>query len=394
MENIIILKPERERSVLARHPWIFSGSIAKVQGQPQKGEAVLVKSSQGDRLGWAAFNPESKISARMWTFDDSETVDSQFFQQRIKKAIDRRSALHINSNACRLVYAESDGIPGLIVDQYADWLVVQFLTAGIEWWREDILRALEEITQIHQIFDRSDADVRQLEGLPERVACARGTAPDDGVLIQEYDLKFRVDIIKGHKTGFYLDQRENRRIFARYVPGRRVLNCFSYTGAFAVYALSHNASTVLSVDSSGEMLGLGEKNLLLNNLPQNQAEWMEGDVFHVLRTFRDQGRQFDVIVLDPPKFAPTAAQAERAARGYKDINLLALKMLSPGGYLFTFSCSGGVSADLFQKILAGAAMDAKVDAQIIKHLHQAPDHPIALNFPESEYLKGLVIQKG
>ena len=393
MENIIILKPERERSVLARHPWIFSGSIAKVQGQPQKGEAVLVKSSQGDRLGWAAFNPESKISARMWTFDDSETVDSQFFQQRIKKAIDRRSALHINSNACRLVYAESDGIPGLIVDQYADWLVVQFLTAGIEWWREDILRALEEITQIHQIFDRSDADVRQLEGLPERVACARGTAPDDGVLIQEYDLKFRVDIIKGHKTGFYLDQRENRRIFARYVPGRRVLNCFSYTGAFAVYALSHNASTVLSVDSSGEMLGLGEKNLLLNNLPQNQAEWMEGDVFHVLRTFRDQGRQFDVIVLDPPKFAPTAAQAESAARGYKDINLLALKLLSPGGYLFTFSCSGGISAELFQKIIAGAALDARVNAQIIEQLHQAPDHPIALNFPESAYLKGLVIRK-
>lgn len=393
MVKLLILKPDRERSVLNRHPWIFSGAIAKTSGEPQKGETVQVKSSKGENLGWAAFNPESKISARMWSYSEYDEINANFLRQKIQNAIARRSGLPIQSNALRLVYAESDGIPGLIVDQYADWIVAQFLTAGAEHWREEILQALVENTGIEQVFDRSDADVRQLEGLPQRVECARGQAPEGEIIINEYGNLFRVDIIRGHKTGFYLDQRDNRHRFSNYVAEKSILNCFSYTGAFAVYALRNGAQSVLSIDSSAQMLGLGQANLALNGLPMANAVWQEGDVFQVLRTLRDQARQFDVIVLDPPKFAPTAAQAERAARGYKDINLLALKLLSPGGYLFTFSCSGGITAELFQKIVAGAAMDAKVDAQIIEHLHQASDHPIALNFPESEYLKGLVIHK-
>lgn len=393
MEKTLILRPERERSVQIRHPWIFSGSIAKVTGEPQKGETVRVISAKGESLGWASYNPESKISARMWSFLESDVIDAGFLHRKIKNAIDRRNGLPIKSNARRLIYAESDGFPGLIVDQYNDWLVTQFLTAGVEHWRDEIIAALVEISGVDQVFDRSDADVRLLEGLPQRVECVRGLAPEKGVDIVENEMIFRVDIIRGHKTGFYLDQRDNRQRFSNYVAGKTILNCFSYTGAFAVYALKNDARAVLSMDSSAEMLRLGQENLALNGLPAEQSEWQEGDVFQVLRRFRDQARKFDAIVLDPPKFAPTAAQAERAARGYKDINLLALKLLSPGGHLFTFSCSGGISADLFQKILAGAALDARVDAQIIEHLHQAPDHPIALNFPESEYLKGLVIRK-
>lgn len=391
--NTIILKPGREKSVLTRHPWIFSGAIARVEGEPESGETVAVHSSTGIALGIAAFSPASSIRARMWSLDPREMVDQAFLRTRIERAVQRRNQLipEHETNAVRLVHAESDGLPGVVIDRYDRVLVMQFLTAGAEFWREAIIEAAAEITGLQTIVERSDVDVRQLEGLDPRSGILIGDDPGL-VEIVENGSRFQVDVIHGQKTGFYIDQRRNRQRVGELAGGREVLNCFSYTGGFSVYALANGADRVTSVDSSADALEMGQKNLSLNGLAAARAEWIEGDVFKVLRTMRDQGRFFDMVILDPPKFAPTAAQAERAARGYKDINLLALKMLRPGGILATFSCSGGVSADLFQKIVAGAAVDAGVDARIVQKLTQGPDHPVALAFPEGAYLKGLIVQ--
>jgi 23S rRNA (cytosine1962-C5)-methyltransferase len=293
----------------------------------------------------------------------------------------------------RLVHGESDGLPGLVVDRYADWLVVQILSAGPERWRDVLVSQLVELTGLGSIYERSDVDVRSLEGLAVRSGVLQGEPPQGPLVIHEHGLKFRVDIISGQKTGFYIDQRRSRGRLMDFAAGRDVLNCFCYTGGFSLAALAGGARSVLSVDSSAEALRLAGENLELNGYAGPQAQFLEADVFQALRSFRDAARSFDLIILDPPKFAPTAAQAERAARGYKDINLLAFKLLRPGGLLFTFSCSGGITAEFFQKIVAGAALDARADAMILEHLEQAPDHPVALYFPEGTYLKGLVCLK-
>jgi len=389
----IILKKDRDRSARQHHPWVFSGAIDRVDGNPVLGETVEVWSKDGEFLGRAAYSPHSKIRARFWSWENIE-ITPEFFAARIGKAIESRNRLCLEQAqpAVRLVYAESDGLPGIIVDRYRDTLVLQCLSAGAEFWRFEIVKALVRLTGLSQVFERSDVDVRELEGLPQRTGQMSGPPILDRTIIQENGLTFLVNIRSGQKTGFYIDQRPNRQRVRDLVAGLSVLNCFCYTGAFSVYALAGQASRVLSVDSSAEALAAGRENLALNGYPLDNAEWLEGDVFQVLRLFRDQARKFDAIILDPPKFAPTAAQAEKAARGYKDINLLAFKLLNPGGLLFTFSCSGGISAELFQKIVAGAALDARVDARIIEHLAQGPDHPIALNFPEGAYLKGLVCQ--
>ncbi len=388
----ILLKPGRDRSVLMRHPWIFSGSIAQVQGTPEPGETVAVRAPQGSFLAWAAYSPSSKISARVWSWDEAEKIDTDFLRRRLKAALELRRATvpESETNALRLVHAESDGLPGFVADRYGDLLVVQFLSAGAERWRETLLEQLVELTSIRRVFERSDVEVRVLEGLPEREGPVLGEGPFTPLVVQEHGLKFQVDPVHGQKTGFYIDQRRNRQRLRELCAGRDVINCFCYTGGFSVYALAGGARSVLSIDTSAEALGMAAENVALNRLDGPGVEWLEADVFHALRAFRDQGRTCDLVVLDPPKFAPTAAQAERAARGYKDINLLAFKLLRPGGLLFTFSCSGGISADLFQKIVMGAALDAGVDAQIIEHLGQGVDHPVALNFPEGAYLKGLV----
>jgi len=328
----------------------------------------------------------------MWSFDPSFNVGIDFLRTRLFQALALRKNLGISdqSTAYRLVYAESDGIPGLIIDRYNDTLVVQVLSAGAEFWKDTLVDLIIELTGVTRVFERSDVDVRRLEGLSERVGPIRGSFTDHKTLICENGQYFWVDFKHGHKTGFYLDQRENRARLRAYAQGRQVLNCFSYTGGFAIYALAGRADSVVSIDSSARVLSLGAENILQNQLLPERAVWMEGDVFLLLRKFRDQGRSFDLVILDPPKFAQTASQVERAARGYKDINLLAFKLLRPGGLLATFSCSGGITTDLFQKIVAGAALDARVDARIIEHLSQASDHPIALNFPEGAYLKGLV----
>jgi len=345
-------------------------------------------------LGSAAFSPASQIRARMWTWDTEETIDEAFFQKRIEKALEFRKGVIPagETDAYRLIHGESDGLPGLVVDLYGDWLVVQILSCGAEAHRETLVRLLEELIGIGNIYERSDVDVRQLEGLTDRTGVLHGVRPPDPLWIHENGVKFAVDLVKGQKTGFYLDQRANRHRVGQLAESRSVLNCFCYSGGFSLYALMGGAKDVISVDSSAEALNLARRNLQANSLPAQKAEWLQGDVFHVLREMRDRARKFDLIILDPPKFAHTAAQAEKAARGYKDINLLAFKLLNSGGILATFSCSGGVSADLFQKIVAGAALDAGVDARIIDLLRQGPDHSVALNFPEGAYLKGIICQ--
>jgi len=389
----IQLKAGREKSVLQKHPWIFSGAVAAVNGAPLIGDTVDVLDSRGGFLARAAYSPLSQIRARVWTWDENETVDVNFLRGKLEKAIAlRRTWITPEEHgAMRLVNAESDGIPGLVVDQYDDALVIQVLTAGAEAWRNGLVDALVELTGIQAVYERSDVDVRRLEGLPDRAGAILGDGPWMRI-IHENGIKFKVDLAEGQKTGFYLDQKPNRKRILNLSKDREVLNCFCYTGGFSLYALAGGAKHVLSVDSSADALAAGMENAALNGFSSERMEWQEGDVFNVLRKLRDQARQFDLIVLDPPKFAPTAAQVERAARGYKDINLLAFKLLRPGGLLFTFSCSGGVSPDLFQKIIAGAALDAGVDARITHHMEQGPDHPVAVNFPEGAYLKGLVLQ--
>jgi 23S rRNA (cytosine1962-C5)-methyltransferase len=384
----LILKAGREKSLKRRHPWVFSGAVAKVQGQPAPGETVGVWSATGEFLAVAAYSPQSQIVARVWDWEE-RAIDGAFFSRRIERAVEqRRTVLDTDTDAMRLVHGESDGLPGVVADRYGDTVVLQLTSAGAERWREAIADALVEVSGVFRIWERSDAEVRALEGLAPVIAALRGAREPTRIAISEQSLQFEIDLEHGHKTGFYLDQRDNRRRVRTLARGRDVLDGFCYSGGFALNALAGGAKSVTAVDSSADALALARSNAELNKLAQ--AEWLEGDVFQLLRRFRDQGRNFDLVVLDPPKFAPTAAHAEKAARAYKDINLLAFKLLRPGGLLVTFSCSGGVSADLFQKIIAGAALDAGADAQIIERLGPGADHPVALNFPEGDYLKGLV----
>jgi 23S rRNA (cytosine1962-C5)-methyltransferase len=391
----IVLKAGREKSLLRRHPWIFASAIGSMdEPSPASGSTVDLLSSEGKFLARASFSPYSQIRARAWTFTD-EPIDQDFFRKRIKSALALRDTLQIpkDSNSYRLVHGESDGIAGLIVDRYGDVLVLQSLTAGSEFWKETIADLLVEETGVKNIYERSDVDVRELEGLQPFSGVLRGAIPDSRITIHEHNLKFKVDIVNGHKTGFYLDQRANRKRVGELAKDRDVLNCFCYTGGFSLNALANGAKSVLSVDSSAAALELLEENIALNHLPAARHTSLEGDVFQLLRKFRDENRSFDMIILDPPKFAPTSAHAEKAARAYKDINLLAFKLLRSRGILVTFSCSGGVDAALFQKIVASAALDAGADASILGHLSQGSDHPVSLHFPEGAYLKGLVCVK-
>lgn len=394
----VLLKPGRERSLLRRHPWVFSGAIQSVQGEPQPGETVAVFDSGRQFLGWGAYSPRSQISVRMWSWDEAEEVSSELLLRRLRRAVATRSVPGLSTSrptttACRLVNAESDGLPGLVVDRYGDYAVCQFLSAGSEFWKPVIVAALAsgELPGLRGGYERSDVDVREKEGLPPITGPLFGEPPPELIEIEEHGALFLVDVRAGHKTGFYLDQRENRRLVGELAAGREVLNAFAYTGGFAVTALKGGAAHCTNVDSSSPALDLARANLALNGLLDSACSNVEADVFGYLRQCRDAGRDYDLIILDPPKFAHSAGQVEKASRAYKDINLLALKLLRPGGVLATFSCSGAVSADLFQKIVQGAALDAGREARITGRLTQAADHPVALTFPEAEYLKGLVL---
>jgi 23S rRNA (cytosine1962-C5)-methyltransferase len=387
------LKPGREKSLQRRHPWVFSGAVAAVMGDPAPGDTVEILDSSGEFLAYGAYSPHSQIRLRVWSWDPAETIGQDFLRLRLQTAIAYRASLPwvTGEFSQRLVHAESDGLPGLVVDRYSNVLVVQMLSAGVERWRETIAELLLELSGVEHIYERSDADVRALEGLASRTGPLRGS-PATLIEMKEHGLRFRVDIANGHKTGFYLDQRQNRLLVRDFVQDTEVLDCFCYSGGFLVNALAAGARAVAAVDSAEDALSLARQNVMLNGLALERVEWHCQDVFQQLRRFRDQGRTFDTIILDPPKFAPTTAHVEKASRGYKDINLLAFKLLRPGGTLLTFSCSGGVSPDLFQKIVASAALDAGARPRLLAHLEQSPDHPVALEFPEGAYLKGLVLR--
>ena len=378
---------------MRRHPWIFEGAVAHLKGRARAGDTVEVFADNGRPLGRAAFSPHSQIRARMWSFDPDETIDHAFFKRRIAAAVAARTALPElrDQQGLRLIHGESDGLPGVIADRYGETVVLQLNSAGAEKWREALVAALVQATGCARVFERSDSDVRGLEGLESRTGFLQGAAPEGGVVIEEHGLRLEVDIQGGHKTGFYLDQRENRRLVRELADGRSVLNCFCYTGGFSLQALAGGATSVLSIDSSGPALEAARRNLARNpQLDAGRAEWRDADVFEALRALKKAGARFDLIILDPPKFAPSAAHADRAARAYKDINLLGFRLLNPGGLLMTYSCSGGIGLELFQKIVAGAAADAGADARILRRLGAAADHPVALAFPEGEYLKGLL----
>ena len=391
--KVIRLRPGKERSLLRQHPWIFESAIARGSADP--GETVRVESSEGQFLAWAAFSPSSKIRARAWSFDEKQRIDASFFVATCARSIRARDRFGIQSNGVRLIHGESDGLPGLIVDRYADTLVAQFTSAGVERWKDVIADALLAATGLTKLYERSDASSRTLEGLPEATGWLRGEGEVE-LLLQEHSWQLAVNIAEGHKTGFYLDQRDSRKRFFDYcqrLQFQRVLNCYCYTGGFTVAGLQGGAAHVTSIDSSGPALAKAAANVVLNGLAPERASFMDADVNASLRQFAEQGRTFDAIVLDPPKFAPTVAHAERAARAYKDINRLAFKILEPGGVLFTYSCSGGISADLFHKIVASAGCDAGVDGFIHERMGGAPDHPMTIHFPEGEYLKGLVVMR-
>lgn len=395
MSARIVLARGKEAPQFRRHPWVFANAVEHLNGRARPGDTVLVETHDGRVLGRAAWSPDSQIRARMWTFDADETIDDAFFRRRVTTAVARRAALPAlaGQDGVRLVHGEADGLPGLVVDRYGDVLVMALNAAGVEKWREALLAALLRATGAAHVYERSDSDVRRLEGLEPRVGPLHGAPPASSV-ISEHGVRIAVDLVEGHKTGFYLDQRDNRRLTRDLAPGRRVLNCFCYTGGFTLQALAGGAREVLSVDSSGPALAAAQASLALNPaLDATRARWRDADVFELLRELKSTDERFDLIILDPPKFAPSSAHAERAGRAYRDINRLGLQLLAPGGLLMTYSCSGGVSAERFRSFVAAAASDAGVDAVTLQHLQAGPDHPVALAAPEGEYLKGLLLMR-
>lgn len=389
----IRLKAGREKSIRRRHPWVFSGAIAHVNGDPEAGSTVRVQSAAGEFLAYAAWSPASQIRARVWSFDETSTIDAAFIRQRIARAIELRRQLGLldDASASRLVFSESDGLPGLIVDRYRACLVCQFLSAGAEFWRDAIVSALDELLAPRAIYERSDASVRLKEGLELRSELLRGELPAEPLEFTMNGVRHLVNIEQGQKTGGYLDQRVNRLRVAAYAAGASVLDAYSYSGGFALAALCHGASDANLIDSSADALRLAGRQAELNGVA-SRCRFTNANVPEELRRLRNAEKRYDLVVLDPPKFVSSAQQLKSGCRGYKDINMLGLQLLNPGGVLATFSCSGHVGADLFQKIVAGAAADVRCDTQIVERLSQAPDHPVALSFPEADYLCGLVVR--
>ena len=399
--NTVTLKPSKEKSLLRRHPWVYANAIEHVEGKPALGATVIVRAHDGRFLARAAYSPHSQIRLRVWSFDEAEPIDHAFFKRRVQRAVAHRRAFVRDTGAVRLVFGEADGLPGLIVDHYVEdrngeegrgQLVCQFMAAGVEAWKEAIVAALTQATGCPNVYERSDVSIREKEGLEQTTGLLAGDAPPDTLITRENGVRYHVDVRTGHKTGFYVDQRDNRALVQAYAAGRDVLNCFCYTGGFSLAALGGGAARVVSIDSSGEALALARQNVQANGFDAERAAWLDADAFRTLRRLVEEGERFDLVVLDPPKFAPAREHVDRAARAYKDINLSGFRLLRPGGLLFTYSCSGAIDADLFQKIVAGAAADARVDARILKRLGAGLDHPLLAAFPEGEYLKGLLLQ--
>lgn len=395
MEQKLILNHGRDKSLKRRHPWVFSKAVANTINPPVNGGDIAIYNAEGQFLATAAYSPKSQIRARVWSFDPAEKINTEFFTKRIARAWESRRLMmeKTGMNACRMVDAESDFLPGLIIDLYANFLVLQVLSAGAAFHLPEITNALRSLFPEHNIYERSDADVRRKEGLEPKKGIIYGAEPPQELEIQENGgMKILVDIVNGHKTGYYLDQRDNRVALEKYCQGKTVLNCFSYTGGFSLYALRGRAKAVSNVDVSARALDTAKRNVVLNHLDPGRVKFIKEDVFDFLRKEKEAGHKYDVIVLDPPKFAESQGQLVKACRGYKDINMVAASILNPGGFLLTFSCSGHMEPALFQKVVADAILDAGREAQIVEYLHQASDHPVAAPYPEGLYLKGLVLR--
>ena len=391
----IILHETREKSLKRRHPWIFSKAVREVVNPPENGADIDIYAADGSFLARASYSPNSQIRARVWSFNAEEKIDQQFFERKIREAAEARTLMleETGMSACRLVDAESDGLPGLIIDRYNNFLVLEVLSAGAEYHLKDITSALRNIYPDDNIYERSDVEVRTKEGLESRKGVIYGEEPPEELAIKENGgMQILVNIKEGHKTGYYLDQRDNRAALSKYCKGKSVLNCFSYTGGFSLYALRGRAKSVANVDVSQKALDIAKKNIVLNHLDPGRVKFIREDVFAFLRKEKRAGHTYDVIVLDPPKFAESKSQLDKACRGYKDINMIAASIINPGGYLMTYSCSGHMTLDLFQKVVADALLDAGRDGQIVEFLTQASDHPVALPYPEALYLKGLVVR--
>lgn len=395
MESKIILHESRDKSLKRKHPWIFSKAIKEVVNEPSNGADINIYDCNNNFLAVAAYSPNSQIRARVWSFNKDEKIDKDFFKAKILKAYEaRKLMLEVTAmSACRIIAAESDSIPGLIVDMYNNYLVLEVLSAGAEFHLKEIVAALREVFPEHNIYERSDVEVRKKEGLELRKGVIFGENPPTEIEITENEnMKLLVDIENGHKTGYYLDQRDNRAALAKYCKGKSVLNCFSYTGGFSLYALKGRALKVANVDVSQRALDTAKRNIVLNHLDPGRVKFIKEDVFKFLRNEKAKNNKYDVIVLDPPKFAESRGQLDKACRGYKDINMLAASIINPGGYLMTYSCSGHMTPDLFQKVVADAILDANREGQIVEYLQQASDHPISTAYPEGLYLKGLVVR--
>jgi 23S rRNA (cytosine1962-C5)-methyltransferase len=395
---LVYLKAGKEKSLQRRHPWVYSTAIGKTAGTPHSGDTVEIRSADGKFLAWGAFSPESQIRIRTWSFEETDVIDNAWIARKIHAAAAKRQVLDTVTNAQRLVFGEADQLPGLIVDRYGDWAVVQILSAAVEYWRAAVLEAVATITGIKHVYERSDAATRQREGLPAvagPITNQHTLGDEHQVAIVENGVHYRVDVAKGHKTGFYIDQRDNRAIVGNLAKGKRVLNCFCYTGGFSLAALVAGAKEVVSIDSSGDALQRAKLNQSVNVViaPNALADWRDENVFDALKKLQEQGEKFDIVILDPPKFAPSVAHLDKASRAYKEISMKGLRLLNPGGYLLTFSCSGAMSVDLFQKVIAGAVIDSKIDMQMLRRLEAGIDHPMLMTHPEGEYLKGLLLQR-
>jgi 23S rRNA (cytosine1962-C5)-methyltransferase len=395
---LVYLKAGKEKSLLRRHPWVYSTAIGKTAGTPLGGDTVEVRSADGKFLAWGAFSPESQIRIRIWSFTETDTIDHAWIAAKIRAAVARREVLNATTSAQRLIFGEADQLPGLIVDRYGDWAVVQILSAAVEYWRACILETVASLEGIKHVYERSDAATRQREGLPPVSGpITKNHAPEAELTVPviENGVHYRIDIANGHKTGFYVDQRDNRAIVGVLAKGKRVLNCFCYTGGFSLAALVGGASEVISIDSSGVALVRAALNQSVNEAISKGArsEWRDENVFDALKHLSAAQEKFDIVILDPPKFAPSVAHLDKAARAYKEIAMKGLKLLNPGGYLLTFSCSGAMSVDLFQKVIAGAVVDSHIDMQMLRRLEAGIDHPMLMTHPEGEYLKGLLLQR-
>ncbi|WP_129716818.1 class I SAM-dependent rRNA methyltransferase [Pedobacter sp. SYP-B3415] len=389
----VILKKGKEKAAIQRHPWVFSGAVEKIKGSPEDGDVIRLVAFDKEFLGYGFFNSRSRIAVRLMEWNEERQIDDTWFESRVAQAVSaRRSLLNDQTDTCRIVFSEADFLPGLIVDKYGDFLSLQILSAGMEKKKSLLINILVKELQPKGIFDKSDASAREHEGLSAGTGLLWGAQPPEFLPVKENGIVYHVNIAEGQKSGFYCDQRENRLLLSGYAKDKDVLDCFSYSGGFSLNSLKQGAARVTSVDSSALAIETLRQNVQLNNLDLSRSESIQSDVNKQLRAFRDAGRTFDIIVLDPPKYAPSRSALDRAARAYKDLNRLGMLLLNQGGLLATFSCSGAVDIETFKQIIAWAALDAGKEVQVIRQFTQPEDHPVRLSFPEGEYLKGLLVR--